>query len=541
MILKHVAWSKRLPWFILIAICIVFFALANRKMDDALPYPTHIDEHQRLEAAKHMLQTGDLNPHYFHKPTFHIYLTAAGLIAGFLKEASQGRIRTVAEIGSMSYPYYTHPIMVKTAKQLFILLASLALLLTAYTAYQTYRHKVLLILPALLLPFSDMFIYKTVASINVNILGAFCLAALLSYIFYNLHRPGTIAKSILPGILCGLVVSSKYNFLAAYLPCFLAIFFYEQSRWLSRSILLLCVSILTVVLINPYFVLDLPSFLDQTAYQVRHYLHRGHPGFQGEPGVSQFNYYLHALIGEFGLSAFLFSGLGLVYMFQQDWKKTLIFISFPVGMLLLMSASKVNFLRNLTPVYMLWPVLISMGLIFFYQWIRPVIEKKQFHPRIATPIAISLTALLLLPTLPWPVLAGFMASEPDSRNQATHWIQHNIPEHSTLVIARDLNMDPRPLIKHYKIRYISQKKLRLDYIVKRYFKPDTYFLIPDYGLDSRYKGQKKLAYMDKQISALFNTGKLEPVRTFGSNKVLLNYTISTADGDPKIYLAKYLE
>ncbi len=542
MALKRHFYCTLLPWFLLLVICWVFFLLANHKMEKSLPYAGHIDEAHRIDPALKILKTGDFNPGYFHKPSFPIYLTAAGLTAGFIIEASQGKIRSPRQVISKDPAYYDHPGMVKTAKQLFILLSSLAVFFTAYAAYTAYRQRVLLILPALLIPFSTHYLTQTYEYINVNIVGAFFIAATLSYLFTNLKQPGLIKKAVIPGLFCGLVISSKYNFLVIYLPCFLTILLYERAHLLSRSILLVSVSALTVIILNPYFILDLPHFLEDTAYQVNHYLHQGHRGYEGTPGGSQFSYYIRSMVDEFGIGAFLFSLLGLIYMIKLDWKKALIFISYPLGMLLLMSASKANFLRNLTAVYMLWPVFTVMGMLFFYQLLGKIMHRQQkLSAQTQKQLRFGITGFLLLISLPYGVVADFIKSTPDSRNQAVNWIRQHIAKHSTLVVAADLGMDTRPLEKTYTVVKLPGKLLHPDYIAKNYFNPDTYFLFPDYGLDSRFRGTMILHIMDQHIAELFGTGQLQPVTKFDGNKVLLNFYRKTAQGNPGFYVAKYID
>jgi len=107
---------RYLSWSILIILVLGYFLLINHKVVSSLPYPTHVDEKHRLGLAAHMLKTGDLDPGYFHKPTFSIYLTAVGLSAGFIYAAKEGKIEKIKQIGSVSYPFYKLPEIVKVAK-----------------------------------------------------------------------------------------------------------------------------------------------------------------------------------------------------------------------------------------------------------------------------------------------------------------------------------------------------------------------------------------------------------------------------------------
>ena len=148
-----------------------------------------------------------------------------------------------------------------------------------------------------------------------------------------------------------------------------------------------------------------------------------------------------------------------------------------------MSASKVNFLRNLTPVYMLWPVFIAMGTIYFYKLMTKLIHPRgQMTKPTVQAIGLLLTSSLLMLTLPYDVAADFVSPKVDSRRQAMDWVMQNIRQQSTLVIVDDIGIDTRPLRNQYRIVKLPNKQLNLDYLSAHYFKPDHYFLIPDYGL-----------------------------------------------------------
>lgn len=530
---------KYLCWSLLIVLVIGYFILINDMVKSSLPYPTHVDEYHRLVKAADILKTGEFETGYFHKPTFPIYLTAVGLSAGFILSAKQGKIRKTKEIGSVSYPYYDHPEIIKVAKQLFVIFSAMAILLISYAAYKAFQVPYLLFLPALLIPFSSVYTSKSYKYINSNILGAFFIALSLSYIFYNLKKTGAIKKALIPGILCAMVISSKYNYLGIYLPFMLAILFYEPSHMISRTILLISVSVVTILILNPYFILNLPEFLNDTAYQVNHYMQRGHKGYEGKPGLSQFIYYMNSMIEQFGITAFVFSIIGLGYMFRINYKKALIFISFPLFLLVLMSASKANFLRNLTPVYMLWPVFISMGFVAYYRTISVIFDYNMGVSRqVQKAVAGFVPIALLLLTLPFAALSELMEAQQDSRKQVSQWLLRQ-DDVKMVVIPNDLSMDTRQLSRQLNIISISRKQLNFDYFNEFLFKESYYYLLPVYGVDTRFPKRKKLEKMQLQMRRLIESNQLQAVKIFGKNKVLLNYQKTVAKGNPKLYLAKY--
>lgn len=530
-------------FLVLVAVC--YFVVINQKMLVSLPYPMHVDESHRLEAAFHILETRNFNPHYFHKPSFPIYLTAVGMAVGFINESSKGKINNISEIGSLSYPYYSHPEIVSRAKQIFCLAGALAMIFAGLAGYKAFRFRLLLIVPVLLMPFSAVYVTQSYRYINVNILGAFFVAVLLYYLAASMREMGVAAKAVVPGILCGLVISSKYNLLVIYLPCLLAIFFYEREKLFIRSIVLGLVSVCTVIVLNPYFILDLPAFLHDTAFQVNHYMVKGHRGFEGTPGMPQFLYYMRTIIDQFGLAAFFFSLLGIIYSFRLSWKTASVFLSFPVGMLLLMSASKVNFIRNLLAVYLLWPLFVGLGMVYGYKLMTRFLRRIDYFGKnqLQTKcLAMILLGSTLAVTLPYDSFAMNMSINGDSRTEVADWLKNHAHPGATIVVPEQLQMDTRSLEGQYKIINLRQEDINLWCIKKNFFKKNNYILLPTYGFDKRWPQAGRHWYATQQLqscsSLLLGAEEMELVGIFGANDILLNYFKSLRDGNPKIILLR---
>jgi len=534
--------KKRIFFFILILNSIFYYYVLDKKIYNSLPYPRHIDERHRLKNAVDILKTGDFNPGYFHKPSLPIYLTSLGLTAGFFRAAVLGKVNNVEDIGSVSYPYFSQPIIVYTAKQIFALFSVLAIFFTGIIIYKAFGNENLIIIPSLIIPFSKIYWTKSFLYINVNILGTLFVAISLAYLFCNVSEKGVVKKSIVPGILCGLCLSSKFNLFPIYIPFFIAIVLYDRKNILAYIILLILTSILTVSLMNPYFLLDLPRFLNHTAYQIYHYTYKGHRGFEGAPGLPQIIYHLKSLINQFGLNAFIFSIVGIFFMFRFNWKTATILISFPMGLLIFMSAVKVNFLRNLTAVYLLWPIFITLGVFYFYKKISEfIISHLHFSKRdnIVRLISFYLALLILAFTLPFMSLRSNFEIAMDSRNEVTTWIQNNVDKNAVIVIPKDLRMDSRSLEKQYTVQVLERKKINFKYLHSQYIKKNHYILIPAYGFDSRgRKGRRKAGFFNAQFDALKNNLML--MQTFGSNKVLLNYSEPVPHGNPRFNLMKVI-
>ncbi|MFC2084239.1 hypothetical protein ACFLS9_04205 [Bacteroidota bacterium] len=64
-------------WSLFALIILLAAGLRIWGIDYGLPYIYHPDEPGKVRIAQRMFKTGDLNPKYFSKPTFFIYLNTA--------------------------------------------------------------------------------------------------------------------------------------------------------------------------------------------------------------------------------------------------------------------------------------------------------------------------------------------------------------------------------------------------------------------------------------------------------------------------------
>ncbi len=67
---------ERVCLLLLAVVVALAFAIRTRGVMFGYPLPVHPDEPRLVETALGMLETGDLNPHFFNYPTLNIYLQA---------------------------------------------------------------------------------------------------------------------------------------------------------------------------------------------------------------------------------------------------------------------------------------------------------------------------------------------------------------------------------------------------------------------------------------------------------------------------------
>ncbi len=332
--------------FLLLLVSIAGFVIRCKLVSGSLPYCRHIDESMWSHRALNMLKTGDFNPHRFNKPTLPTYLMASGFAVGYLHACSRLELKHVRDIGSNAYPFYRHKTVVFPARVLYAGLSVLTLVFIGIVGYRAFRIHSILFLAPLVLSVSSLYLHLSWSYLNVDIVGCFFAVSLLFFLCESFDTKHTTVLAVVSGLLCGLTVGSKYNLFPIIVPCLLFFLLYHRERWIRLSLLAVGTAVVSFVVTTPYALLDLPTFLEHVGYEVRHYK-QGHEGFDGEPGLAQFLYYVKALRVDFGWFLTSLAVAGLLYMHRLDWRKSAVLVSFPVCFLLYMSAQRVHFVRNI--------------------------------------------------------------------------------------------------------------------------------------------------------------------------------------------------
>lgn len=231
----------------LVTICIFGSVVRLNLILGSLPYPRHTDEKLILWRAQVMLHTGDLNPHWFKYPTLPTHLTAACLTVGYLYACSQLELKSVSEIGSVVYPYYTHPNVVLPAKLLFSLLSILSLVFVGLIGLRAFGRRSLLFLIPLSLSMSSLYLQQSWSYLNVDIVGCFFVMCVMLLLFRDLDEKGVFRRCIVLGVLCGLTISSKYSLFLIALPCSLHLLLYDWKRWPARCLIVIGAMIVTLL------------------------------------------------------------------------------------------------------------------------------------------------------------------------------------------------------------------------------------------------------------------------------------------------------
>ena len=361
--------GPRLRWLLLalLVLCVVALALRWQHIEAGLQYPRVNDELHIAPAAAKMLRTGDFHPGNMRYPALAKYIAAVGMAVGFVDAAANREIRNVSQIGSVSFPYYTHPRIVMAARLTFALLSVATMAATGWLAWHLFEQPGVLFTAPLVLALSNYYFSMSWSYLNVDVVATFFVTVgLLALVSATKVQFSLLRLAVLPAVCAGLAAASKYTHGLLLIPVVGAVgLFAPAERRLAAAATAVFAAAAAFVVANPFSLLDLPTFLNGIAYEARHYA-SGHAGHDPTTGLAKLAFYAKAIATDFGVAAVVAGAVGLCAAAWLDWRRTVLVASFAALLLALLSAQRVHFVRNVLPLFPLAAIFVAIGIHFVY-------------------------------------------------------------------------------------------------------------------------------------------------------------------------------
>jgi len=431
-------------------IIILFLAIATillwwPRVNQGLPYFYEEDEAHHFNRTVEMVKSGDLNPHYFHKPSLHFYLRIPAVALSFLNEVRQGRARKVNDIitrdpaGVGGYAFSTsHPGIVKGAR-LVSVICGIVLVLSVYAILFKLTSNRWWSVYGALLTLGARLLYNYGAEVGVDIVTAACVLACSAVAIWGNASAFPYFYGYIVSLLAGLAIGAKYNSAPVVLIPLYSLVRCQSSTWPSTLAKWLGLSFfvgLGFLCSTPYALSALPLFLNQIAYEVWHYGVVGHEGHMSDPGLPHLALYINDLANTyFGWGPVILGLVGLTILVCK-WEFSVVL--FPIAYLWYMSEQRAHFIRNMV----VFAPYLGIGSAYFFSWINT-------HTRNSR-IQIAVIALSIIVAAE-PYYHLLMARQADlnlseSRVLAAQWL-HSTEESQAVRYALDQSLQFEPNLR----------------------------------------------------------------------------------------------
>lgn len=385
------------------------------------PLSVHPDEPLIVNAALHMVRTGNLNPHFFEYPTLFIYLQAL----------------LYAAITFLERLFSPFPTSAMPEIEFYVCGRVLNVVLSTATIYATYE-----IGRRVINAWAGLAAACFISASNLHVANSFTitvdssvalwssLSALMAVMIYTGGEKRWYY--VASGIFAGFAVASKYTAFPAVLPMIIAHLYQarQDRHWINMNIVIgLFAAPCAFLLTTPYALLDSKSFIKAIMLQGHHY-GTGHPGAESLTNSSYALYFNYLFTKGFGIVPGILAVTGMSFLLAEDRWKALMLLGFPLFFFLFVGAYKVFFSRNIVATIPFLSLFSGLSIYVIADWCRRRLLPSAGHVwRSAVIFAVGLV-LVFISTYSQVVYAHQTIQEmtlPDTRWVGLLWIQENLP------------------------------------------------------------------------------------------------------------------
>ena len=498
-------------YFAVMVITLLFFALIVRYYHTkiGLPYLYYWDEPQTASTALHIMKSGDLNPHFFAYGSMMIY---ANLLVDILHYFSLMGHSPTAEsfltnINDIQINTDTgwkwtisHPSFYCWNRVLSALMGVGTVFVTFLIGRLVFNRWIGLIAAAFLAVLPFHVIRSVWVATDSPVAFFVLLVVLFSLLFIKSKK---LSYFILSLVFTGVAIATKYNSgLAVLIPFISLLWLYFKSKESVKSymwFLVPTIPIAVFLMIMPYAIIDLPTFLRHVGGEIRHYkvLGQGY-GHTSPPGLEHLKFQLLQFYSNIGFFNSVMIGLGIAGilfrpLFIFTLMMPLLYISYMIG-------TKVNYHRNFVQVYPFLALLFASGFYVLYSIIEKVRIRLKWQKAWIAPLAVAIVVLLFL--VPQASSTYALAKmEKKARDSRTHAIAdiNTLQGFKKLIIAKEL-----------RIHWQDLRKLKLPYSIKPLLdiasqktNEDTLYVLPALITSSkRKKDEEKITAMINFVASI---------------------------------------
>ena len=417
-------------WPFIIIVVIVGLFIRFWGIHFGLPSLYHPDEPEIVVIAQRMFKTGDLNPHFFLKPSLPIYLNALAYIPYYLVGKSIGLFQSRTDIPSpillaMGVGQATMPSTWLLGRSLTAIIGSAAIILVFLIGRHLAHNWAVGLLAAILIAISPTNVTLSRYITHDTFVVFFLLLSFWGSV--KLFEEGKTWQYVAAGVAGGLAASAKYNGSLILLTVILAHLLRSGLKRFKdyRLYLALASSVIAFLMTTPFAILDYQRFFADLQRQARIYS-SGHAGMEGD-ALKWYLAYLWRVEGPLCLLA----AIQILHGIYSRSRPIALLSSFPVLYFSFITLFVVRNDRTLLPVIPFLILLASMLLVGVVQ------RSSAFSTRLRAPILVAagvLTVISLALPSAETIKRGMRLTTVDSRETARKWLADNLPSGAKVAI-----------------------------------------------------------------------------------------------------------
>ncbi len=366
---------------------------------------------------------GDFNPHFFHYPTFFMYVLFTLYTAYYFVGLLVGRF---ADLGSFIAEFSLFSTNFYLIARMVSVIAGVATVFVTYgVAKRLFGAKIALI-SAFFLSLSYLAVRESHFG-KVDTLGTFFIVSAFLFIV-QIIKDKSVKNYMLAGLFGGLAMSTRYAGALVVFPMIVVhladVFSMKRGRvkeFFNKNLgLFFAVLLLAFAVGTPFAVLDFKTFMAEIA-ELGEIISQ--PWYGVDVGSGWGYHFRVSLLYGLGWSLFLSSFIGVVLLFVKDVRKALVLIAFPLVYYFFIGRARTAFVRYTLP---LVPFFCVTGAVFVVEVSEKL--KKYVVVGLKRWVLVLMVVLVILPSTVSVLKFNKLMAVEDSRLLAAEWINDNFSE-----------------------------------------------------------------------------------------------------------------
>ncbi|MCP4155437.1 MAG: hypothetical protein GY757_47375, partial [bacterium] len=411
-------------------------------------------------------------------------------------------------------PYLRSELVISTS------LALLSLIILGIIANHIYKEASYLFIVPLLPVLNGTYPEIGRQATGVTIIATLGILILYYYQLKTTEKDTRLYKSIIPGIIVGMLLNAGIEMISLLPVPLLMIIFYSKEQKATKILLYLAVIPAALLLTVPL------SFYIFEPYKILGSAAGGKAVDTG--GI----YAITGLIKDLGLGTAFFVVAGIGFALKKELKKTVILLTYPLLFVIYKTVTlNPAYKADVVRLYPFYALFAAVGILQIYGMLQTKLKNIK-HPRPNLKI-IAVILLIILFFIYYPVsktLDKFAAFQPDSRQQAVQWLQTNAQKKSTLVIPTELEMDLTTIPREFKLYPCKLANLTENtFDNPAVILDNPYYLIPTHGQTGKNKITEKQVDKINRLSE-----RLDIQTTIKGHPIMVDYIRKLPQGNPQI-------